>query len=316
MPTRTRSTRRVLASPLLQREIMRTALLIAVAFTIGCDPGTQSSLLGSDLRRREGAPASAEEGEDSHDETDVQGVGSKDPGNANADTPPEAPTVAPTAASEFEVALDTQTPSLGLGETVAVTATVTPKNGFTGPVQLAVTGLPAGATATPVTADVVAGPVSGKLMIKAELTANVTAVGVSVPLVVKATTATAEATAPANFKIAPKVTVTIPMNVDALRGARMLRAEYGGDAFAGLGTFKTQAGNGIVVSVFNADSKGHIIHGPGGEFPHGDTANPIAPNSFEPRTRTLTAGRTATAYLHEGTQGEGASFQIRIENAN
>ena len=104
-------------------------------------------------------------------------------------------------------------------------------------------------------------------------------------------------------------------------GAAQLREEYGGPAFAGQGAFKTQAGNGIVVSVFNADSKSHVIHGPGGSFPHGSDQQPIQPNAFEMqggavRTRTLNPGSNITAYLHDGAQGQGASFRIQVQNAN
>jgi hypothetical protein len=272
------------------------------------------------MRLRRSEAAQSDGLNDEHDESDVAGADAKDKGNPNANTSPSAPTTSGTAAAEFAVTLDKQTPSVGLGEETEVTATIQPKNGFRGPVQLAVTGLPAGATADPVTANVVSGPVSAKILIKAGLGANVTAANDNVPLVVKATAGAAEATAPANFKVAPKVTVTIPMNVDALRGASQLRSEYGGEVFAGNGALKTQPGNGIVVSVFNADSKQHVIHG-SGAFPHGDDQNPIQPNSFEQqgngvRTRTLNAGARITAYLHDGNQGQGASFQIQVQNAN
>ncbi len=293
---------------------MRTPLLLAIAavFTIGavaCVAEDGSSLNGRRTLRR--TEAASEE----HDEDDVEGENDVDTGNPNATRTPTAPTSAGTAAAEFDLALSTQTPTLGLGDETEVTATITPKNGFTGPVQLAVTGLPAGVTAAPATATITSGPATAKLTLKSDLTPSVTAAGSSIPLVVKATAGSAEATANANFAVAPKVTVTIPMNVDALRGAASLRAEYGGPAFAGNGSLKTQPGNGIVISVFNADSKSHIIHGPGGKFPHGNTGAPIQPNSFEGRTRTLGVGDEATAYLHDGQNGQGASFKIKVTAA-
>jgi hypothetical protein len=71
--------------------------------------------------------------------------------------------------------------------------------------------------------------------------------------------------------------------------------------------------------VFNADSKAHIIHGASG-FAHGNTAEPIQPNAFEmangaPRTRTLNVGTNANGYPHDGQQGVGASFRIKVEAA-
>lgn len=289
---------------------MRKTFLVALfaVFTtglIGCVGGDGASLNGGPRLRKGNVAAGA------HDPDDLgEDDAAEDPGNPNADTQPGAPATSGIAAAEFTVTLDNATPSLGLGADVELTATVEPKNGFTGPVQLQVTGLPPGVTTDAATVNV-AGTTTAKLVLRTSLDAVVTD---SAPLVVKATSGGVEATANANVKIAPKVTVTIPMNVDALRGASQLRSQYGGDVFAGQGSFKTQPGNGIVVSVFNADSKSHIIHGPGGSFPHGNES--IAPNSFEGRTRTLDVGANVTAYLHDGDQGQGASFQIKVDAAD
>ena len=53
---------------------------------------------------------------------------------------------------------------------------------------------------------------------------------------------------------------------------------------------------------------------------HGDTANPIAPNSLEmtngaPRTRTFNVGANVNGYPHEGANGPSASFRIRVNQA-
>jgi hypothetical protein len=316
---------------------MRTLLLATAALfvvtTFGCNDG-DTSQLGMSSRRtpRKNTPVatsdddieSAGEGdENQHDPSASEGETAGDTGNPAADETPDAPASSGTASSDFGLTLASATPSVGLGEEVDLDVTIEPKGGFTGPVDLAVTGLPAGATSTPVKATVAAGATSVKLPIKVDFSAPVTASNTSVPLVVTGTSGGARATANANFKIAPKVKITIPVNVDALRaaGGTKLRSEYGAAFGPQTQPLKTQAANGIVVTIFNADSKPHIIHGPGGSFPHGNTGAPIQPNAFEMdgkavRTRTLTPGANVTAYPHDGTNGMGASFRIQVATAN
>jgi hypothetical protein len=304
---------------------MRAPLLIACAaiFTmtaIGCAVDAadgSSSLSRRGPRKNQPATNDGADDQEEHDENDVQGGNQADPGNPNASTSPNAPANPGTASNNFAVTLAgaNATPSVDLGQETKIEVNVEPKGAFTGSVDLTVTGLPAGVTATPTTAAVAGGPTKATITLKADYSAAVSTA--DVPLVVQAKNGTAVATANANFKVASKVTVTIPLNVDALRGANQLRAEYGA-AFGPQGTALKAGPGGLVVTVFNADSKPHVIHGPGGNFPHGNTAAPIAPNSFEmnggaPRTRTLPAGSNATAYLHEGAQGQGASFRVQVQ---
>jgi hypothetical protein len=148
-----------------------------------------------------------------------------------------------------------------------------------------------------------------------------TPVGGAAALVITGKAGDITATANANFKIAPKVKLTIPVNIDALRAAGTQYRDDWGTAFgSSQKALKTQTGNGIVVTVFNADSKAHIIHGANG-FAHGNTGAPIQPNAFEMnngavRTRTLNPGANANGYPHDGAQGAGASFRIKVEEAN
>ena len=73
------------------------------------------------------------------------------------------------------------------------------------------------------------------------------------------------------------------------------------------------------MEVFNADSTAHIVHGANG-FAHGDTANPIAPNTYEmqngqPRTRTFQPGANVNGYPHDGANGPSVSFRISVQAA-
>ncbi len=303
---------------------MRTSLLVALASiltvsAVGCMDANDGSTLGSRRARRTTAPPEVGAADD-HDDSDSEDENSTDVGNPNADTKPDAPSTPGTAAPEFALTLAQNTPTVDLGESVDLDVTIEPKNGFTGNVDLTVTGLPAGATAAATTATVGAAGTTAKIKITAAVDAVATAPNTSSALVITGKSGNVSATANANFKIAPKLKLTIPVNVDALRAASVQYRDEWGSAFgASPKALRTQQGNGIVVTVFNADSKAHIVHGANG-FAHGNTGAPIQPNAFEmangaPRTRTLNVGTNANGYPHDGAQGVGASFRIRVEEA-
>jgi hypothetical protein len=279
-----------------------------------CDaPGT-TELTGSRLRG--GPPAVGST--DGHDPADTTGANTPDTGNPNATSKPNAPSTTGTANAEFALTLANNTPTVGLGDSTQIDVSVQPKNGFNAPVTVTVTGLPGGATAAPLQ---LTPGTPGKLVIQADVTTTATASGQSTPIVVTGTAGGLSATANANFKVAPKLTLTIPVNIDALRAAGTQYRDEWGDAFgSNQQALTTQPGNGIVVTVFNADSKAHIIHGANG-FAHGDTNNPVQPNAFElsggsPRTRTLNPGTNCNGYPHDGGNGSGASFRIKVVAAN
>ncbi|HSO33884.1 MAG TPA: hypothetical protein VLT33_15230 [Labilithrix sp.] len=251
----------------------------------------------------------------------TDGEDAVDPGNPNANTPPPAPTTPGQAAGEMAVTVSTATPLVDLGGTVDITVTLTPKGTFAGDADLSVTGLPAGATGTFTPAKVTLGaaPATAKLTIKADVTAVPTAAGASSPLVITAKSGTVTATANASFKLNPALKLTIPLNIDALRSTGTVFLDQWGPAFGANPTpLKTQAGNGIVVTVYNADSKQHIVHGNAG-FAHGSTTagQEIQPNAFElvngaPRTRTFLPGASVNGYPHEGAAGASAGFRFSV----
>ena len=247
-----------------------------------------------------------------------------DPGNPNATTAPPAPTTPGQATGELGVTVSSATPAIDLGEQLEITVTVEPKSGFKGEAQLTLTGLPTGATGTftPATVTLNTTPATAKLLLKVPVTAAPTAAGGSSPLVITAKAGAIAATANASFKINPKMKLTIPMNIDALRTTGTLFLDQWGPAFGANPTpLQTQAGNGIVVTVFNADSKAHIIHGNAG-FAHGNTTagQEVQPNAFElvngaPRTRTFLPGASVNGYPHEGGAGASAGFRISVKAA-
>jgi hypothetical protein len=299
---------------------MRNALLVALlpvlALTtvsvIGCGDASPSSGI---QRSRGGAipVAGSDQAHDPNapDETD-------DPANPNADAPPPAPATPGTAAATMEVAVSNATPAADLGTKVDITITVTPKGAGTlaAPVTLTATGLPTGATATFTPASVTLGatPMTSVMSVTVPATATPSAAGAASAVVVKAASGATEATANANFKVNPKITMTIPVNADALRaavGTRYVDGWFGPTFGTAPAPLTTQNGNPIAVVVKNADSVAHIVHGNAG-FVHGDTANPVAPGATDPRTRTLAAGVTTSGYLHDGANGTSESFRISV----
>jgi hypothetical protein len=297
-----------------------TAIGLAAGMILGLFAcGDANEGLGSSRSLRRGTPPAAGSVAD-HDESDTDGADAVDVGNPNADSNPTAPSTAGTSTGSFALALTQNTPSVDLGESVDLDVVVEPKDGYQGTVTFAVTGLPPGITAAPAQATLAGAAATVKVKLTAGFASVPSAPDTSSAIVITGTAGAATATANANLKIAPKLKLTIPLNIDALRAASVSYRDEWGAAFGqSQQALKTQAGNGIVVTVFNADSKAHVIHGASG-FAHGSTAEPIQPNAFEmqnnaPRTRTLNVGANVNGYPHDGANGSGASFRIRVEAA-
>ena len=252
----------------------------------------------------------------------TDGEDAVDKGNPNANTPPPAPTTPGTAAAEMAATVSAPTALADLGGSIDITVTVTPKGTFSGAVTLTAAGLPAGATATftPASLTLAAGTAgTAKLTIKNDVTAVPTAAGGSSPVVVTATAGAVTSTANIAYKVNPALKMTIPLNIDALRSTGTLFLDQWGAAFGANPTpLKTQAANPIVVTVYNADSRQHIMHGNNG-FAHGSTTagQEIQPNAFElqggaPRTRSLLPGANVNGYPHEGPAGASAGWRLSV----
>jgi hypothetical protein len=305
---------------------MRNALLVAIPVLalaslsmIGC--GDASSSTG--IQRNRGPNIPAPGAVQDHDPNAPPEPA--DPANPNASTPPPAPTTPGTAAGTLAVTVDNATPATDLGTSIDLTVTVEPKAGFKGDADLTVTGLPTGATGTfsPAKVTLNTTPVTSKLTVKVAASTAPSAAGAASALVIKASApglngaAATEATANANFKVNPKITMTIPVNADAMRaavGTRYVDGWFGPMFGSAPAPLQTQVGNPIVVVVKNADSVPHIVHGNAG-FVHGDTANPVPAGGIDPKTRTLNPANgtlNTSGYLHEGANGTSESFRITV----
>jgi hypothetical protein len=286
--------------------------VISLSLLAACGDASTSSGI---QRKPNPLLAGGDDGQPSVGENDV------DRGNPNANTPPPAPTNPGTASDKMALTLSSATPAADLGDQVQITVTVEPKAGFTGNADLTVTGLPAGATGTftPATVTLSGAAATATLLINVPVTAAPSAPNTSSPLVITATSAADTATANANFKANPKMKLTIPLNIDALRTTGTKFLDQWGPAFgANPQPLHTQQDNLIVVTVFNADSVAHIVHGNNG-FAHGSTTagQEVQPNAFEmlngaPRTRSFNVGANVNGYPHEGNNGSSAGFQFTV----
>jgi hypothetical protein len=232
-------------------------------------------------------------------------------------TEPEAALSTP--AGEFSITLASTASALGLGEKVEIDVTVASAAAFAGSVDLKVTGLSQGVTAAPVSVSLATGSARTKLTLDAAVTANVTPKNTTVPISVVATSGGETATAAATVQVLPRVTIYIPRDVQTLYTAPggPLRPEWGEAFGPNNKPLRTQADNPIVISIFNNDTKPHIIHGPNTAFPHGDFNSPIQPNAFEMkngavRTRTMKVGDSATGYIHGEPNSTNATFKVAV----
>jgi len=298
---------------------MRTILLLAVGLSslVACgeplaEPITRHATKSTSKSPSDAIPATGSD--QAHDPNAPDEPA--DPANPNATTPPSAPTTAGMATGTLAVTVDDATPAVDLGGSIDLNVSIEPKEGFRGDAALTVTGLPAGAIGTfsPASVTLNTTAATSKLTIKVPATVAPSEAGAASALVIKAASGATEATANANFKVNPKITMTIPVNADAMRAAVGTRYVDGwmGPMF---GTspepLQTQSGNPITVIVKNADSKSHIVHGNSG-FVHGDTSNPVPPGGTDPKNRTLSAGVNTSGYLHDGNNGTSVSFRISV----
>lgn len=298
---------------------MRTALILAFATAfaassvVACaveQPESGTSLSHKPTKKSSKSTSTADE-EDANDGVDdsVGNTTAADPTNPNANTTAQAPTGTGVAAQSFALTMANATPTIDLASESELKVNIEAKNGFTGTVNVTVDGLPAGVTASPASGTP-GTPVTIKLTSSA--TAPVTPTDGKVELTVKGTSGTQTATALANFKVLPKITMTVPVNSAALlqAGGQHFLAAWGDQAFADGTALQTQADNPIVVTVRNDDSTARTVHGDNG-FKHG--AGAIAPGDTDSTPRSIKPGVNGSGYLHGVTNGTAVGFKFIVK---
>jgi hypothetical protein len=310
-------------SPFAKRGDMRTALILAfasmfAATSVACAVETVGS--GTSLSKK---PKKADDGDDDDDSTgnvdddgDREGeVGPRQTGSdpSNPNLPANVPASTPQAAQGFSLAVDNPKTSVDLASEATISVTITPKNGFTGTVNLSVDGLPAGVTAAPAS-----GTPGTPVTLKLVSTTSAPISAADIPLTVKGVSGAQTATAPTSFRVNNQVTMTIPVNAGALLaaggGAKTVDG-WGGDAFGPAATpLLVPAGQKVEVKVKNLDSTPRQIHGPNGNgFAHGNEQ--IPPGAYEggnanPRIRAFGPGVNTSGYLHGPANGNAVGFKL------
>lgn len=211
-------------------------------------------------------------------------------------TPGEPP--APTGAGMLDINLDNAAPTLDLMAEVKVTVNVAPKAGFTGKVDLAVTGAPAGVSVTLDKASLELTTASASAILTVKTSSEV--VPGSVALTITATSAAGAKSTPISLTVSPTLTLSIPPNAGALTGMAA------NTAFAAAPIPLKLGGKKIAIKIKNNDSMGHIIHaGNTGGFNHGNRNAPVAPGAFEAavegtnQAREVNSAGTYSFYLHD-----------------
>ncbi len=226
------------------------------------------------------------------------------PGTPTPGAPaPGAPAPPPTGAAKLDITLDNAAPPVDLGAEVKVVINIAPKEGLAGKVDLTVTGMPAGVTATldKPSVDIV-GTASSSAMLTIKTGTEVVPGTVGLTITAKPAAGDMK-TAPVNVAVAPTLLVKIPINAGALTGMAA------GTAFAPAPIKITLGGKKIAVKVRNDDSAAHIFHsGNTGGFNHGNRNAPVAGNGgFEANVegtnapREINAAGTYNFYLHDRT---------------
>ncbi len=312
---------------------MRNALFVSVVaagalMMAGCSDASSSTVIGrrGSSATTGGSPGDNAGGSKPNDPSEQPGAlpDADQAANPNSTTTPQAPGTAGTTTGQLGVALSTATPATDLGTSIDITVTVEPKAGFKGQAVLSASGLPAGVTATfsPASVTINTTPATAKMTLQVPYTTVPSAPGAASAVVVKAMSGAVEATANANFKVNPKVTLTIPVNTAALLAAGGGAKNVDGWGGPGFGTkplaLQTQKGNNIAVEVVNKSDSPQTVHGNGNVgFIHDNGAT--APGEVSKTVRSLPPGTNpngaTSCYLHGVANGTSVGCVVRVDLA-
>lgn len=219
--------------------------------------------------------------------------------------------------SAFDIMLDKTAVDVELRNAVDVQVTVAPKN-FTGAVTVDVTGMSAGVTFKLATATLNVSGTTGATTLLTIMTKSDVAPALN-SLMVKATSGANTATTPLAVTVKPLITITIPTNVDALKGTAGNPSKNAFGDFPVLITAPANiAATPVEVRFLNRDSAPHCIHAgqAGAGFPHDPVTNGVcnaltAKDQIDAQKRLVTAVGTYGYYLHD--QGDLTEGSIKIQ---
>lgn len=243
--------------------------------------------------------------------------GGNDGGGGGGSDAGTTPVDAGQVSASFDIMLDKSTTDVELRASVDVQVTVAPKN-YTGTVTLDVTGLPAGVTAKFASTTLSVSGNAGQtttltLTTKSDVAPNLT------NLMVRGTAGSNVGSAALALNVKPVITITIPTNVDALKGTNGNPSMNAFGDFPIVITAPTNiSATPVEVKFLNKDSAGHCIHAsnPGQGFAHDPVNNGVCnalipQNGMSGQQRKVNATGTYTFYLHD--QGDLTRGQIKIQ---
>jgi plastocyanin len=244
---------------------------------------------------------------------DGSGNGAQSGGGDGSGTPTPAPTPMPPAVQgSFTAALDKATDSIRLNETKSYQLTLTPANGLTGGVTLALDNPPAGVSAkfTPATVNITdANPV--KVQVDVTVAPDLATPTTSAPVAIKATSGTINASASLGLTIPAELLITIAKGV-AIGSA----ASPNNTAFSGVTTLNVKYVTGMKVTWINNDTINHEIHAQGTANGLGvaHEGGPLMANGGNSYTQTINGKGTINAndthcHIHPAMIGPQINFQ-------
>jgi plastocyanin len=233
-------------------------------------------------------------------------------GTPTPDPTPTPPPMPPAVMGSFTAALDKSTDSIRLNETKSYQLTLTPANGLTGGVTLALDAPPAGVSAkfTPATVNITdANPVTVQvdLTVAPDLATPTT----SAPVAIKATSGTINASASLGLTIPAELLITIAKGV-AIGSA----ASPNQTAFGGVSTLNVKYATGMKITWINNDSINHEIHAQATANGLGvaHEGGPLMANGANVYTQTINGKGTINAndthcHIHPAMIGPTINFQ-------
>ena len=212
--------------------------------------------------------------------------------------PPDAGPPAVTGA--IAIALDKTTDTIRLNESHSYTATITPSNGFSGSVTLALDNPPAGVTATFDPAALMVSDAPATVAVTVTVASNMATPAASVPLSIKGTSGAITSAASLGLMIPAELYVEIAKGVNIGTAAAPNKTAFG---LYGMPVIQVAAGT--KVTWMNGDAQNHEIHSDG-TLGIAHEGGPLLANGGNTYTQTFNNKGTFTyrCHIHPNMQGQ------------
>ncbi len=292
----------------------RSPYMLSVAFAAtlvsGClgsvgtpEPQTQTPTTGNGASAGGGGSAAAGSGGSAGGGGTVAAAGGGGSSSAGGGGTVEAPPPdagPPALTGAIAIALDKTTDTIRLNESHSYTATITPSNGFSGSVTLALDNPPAGVSATFDPAAIMVSATPATVAVTISVASDMATPAASVPLSIKGVSGEITAAAALGVMIPAELYVQIPKGVNIGTAAAPNMT-----AFGKYGMPVIQVAAGTKVTWVNGDTINHEIHSGGGQgIAH--EPGPLLANGGNAYSQTFSAKGTFTyrCHIHPNMEGQ------------